>query len=353
MADGEKAPDPREACDPGEFIARLQALKDWSGLTYRDLSARAAAVGDVLPRSTVANMLTRTTVPREELLTAFVRACGVGPEALDSWLAVRKELAVRGRAEPAPGRCAGPEQPDREADGRPGGEPGDLLGRVGGTPPGGAADHGPGAGPADDGAVDGSLWWGARPLVPLICVLALVVAVTTVLSFMRGGGERHPESAESAEPVGPGAGPVRIRAVHSGLCLNERPGERNGQVYQVPCAEADTPRYSLVQLAGGLWRLRTDHPDFGPGCSGIPVDAGEPVGAPLVDQECGKRGPREEFRIDPYGDTRVRGYRMRSVHSGLCVEVRAGDDEPWTDVVQNPCADEAGGQLFSFDPRPR
>ncbi|AUA11141.1 hypothetical protein GTZ89_03955 [Streptomyces sp. SID8382] len=95
MADADRAPDPRRARSANEFITALQALKDWSRLTYRELSARADAVGDVLPRSTVANMLGRATLPREELVAAFVRACGVGPAELTVWLAVRKDLATR------------------------------------------------------------------------------------------------------------------------------------------------------------------------------------------------------------------------------------------------------------------
>ncbi|MGW7306686.1 helix-turn-helix domain-containing protein, partial [Streptomyces sp. NPDC054835] len=111
MTTGERAPDPREARNPAEFIARLQALKDRSGLTYRELSARAEAGGDVLPRSTVANMLARTTVPREELLAAFVRACGVPPERAQEWETVRAELAVRGRHGGGPDGPAGPGGP--------------------------------------------------------------------------------------------------------------------------------------------------------------------------------------------------------------------------------------------------
>ncbi|GGT29930.1 hypothetical protein GCM10010271_37410 [Streptomyces kurssanovii] len=70
------APDPERVRDPAGFVAAMQALKDRSGLTYRELTSRAEAVGDVLPRSTVANMLGRTTLPREELVAAFVRAAG-------------------------------------------------------------------------------------------------------------------------------------------------------------------------------------------------------------------------------------------------------------------------------------
>ncbi|MDV9197088.1 helix-turn-helix transcriptional regulator, partial [Streptomyces sp. Wh19] len=81
VVDG-RAPDPREARSTPEFIALLRLLKDVSGLTFRELSQRAEVVGDVLPRSTIANMLGRTSVPREELLAAFVRACGCGPAPL-------------------------------------------------------------------------------------------------------------------------------------------------------------------------------------------------------------------------------------------------------------------------------
>ncbi|MFV2118390.1 helix-turn-helix domain-containing protein, partial [Streptomyces sp. Act-28] len=95
MTDGERAPEPRDIHDPAGFVARLQALKDRSGLTYRELSARAEAVGDSLPRSTVADMLARGTLPREELLVAFVRACGAGPEETERWLAARPHQAAR------------------------------------------------------------------------------------------------------------------------------------------------------------------------------------------------------------------------------------------------------------------
>lgn len=514
MVDGERAPGPGEAGDPAGFLARLQALKDWTGLTYRELSARAEAVGDSLPRSTVANMLSRSTLPREELLAAFVRACGAGPEELERWLAVRKELAARHRLGPrpeppeppagegsAPGRppatAAGPDAPGRPAPAvlpvphlpstahsgmgprsagsvrvagevgphgvgpsaagvggtasqgvrmlgaeprgaGSGGGPGSGqgagaggphgAGSVGGGPGGtargepfgedpqgaeharaqptgrhsvgareqgvgphgadssgvdaqavhpggaepssdpqasGAAPHragsGPGYGPAAgpgtvgaDGArtrvrtrtpgAGGKVAWAA---VAVVGGVALVVAVVSVVALLRGADEGGHRGRAVA---GPAAGAVQVRAVHSGLCLNERPGQQSGVVYQVACADAVVPRYSLVRLDGGLWRLRSDHPDFGPGCSGVSVDAAEPDGAPLADQECGKRGDREAFRIEALGDDPVRGYRLRTAYSGLCLTVSEASDEPWTDIVQKPCTPDGAGQLFSFDP---
>ncbi|MFV0127700.1 RICIN domain-containing protein [Streptomyces sp. HMX112] len=409
MADGDIAPDPREARDPTGFIARLQALKDWSGLTCRELSARAEAAGDVLPRSTVANMLSRTTVPREESLTAFVRACGAGPDALETWLAVRKELAARGRTGPAgrvghraaeageigeigeaasragdggaPAGAGGPDGAPRGAAGAGRSAPGARHGSgafEGSCAPAdgaGGADGGPGWGslswPADpggegrgggdgrggDGHFDGDGHGGghrgagsglARFLVPVVAVLTLVIAVTTVVALVWGP---HEGRGEDEGPV-PAAGPVRIRATHSGLCLGERPGERGGQVHQVPCAAGDLPRYSLVPLPGGLWRIRSDHPEYGPGCAGVPAGTPERSGAPLVDQECGTRGPAEAFRVEPFAGGGTGGHRIRPDRSGLCLTVRGGAREPWAEVVQETCRTDGEGQLFGFEPRP-
>jgi hypothetical protein len=91
----------------------MRRLKAWSGMTHRDLERRAAAAGDVLPRSTLAAALRRDSLPREELLTAFVRACGCGRDRTGEWLAVRARLAMAVHAdgdvpEPPPDRLEAP-----------------------------------------------------------------------------------------------------------------------------------------------------------------------------------------------------------------------------------------------------
>ncbi|KUH37061.1 MULTISPECIES: helix-turn-helix domain-containing protein [Streptomyces] len=435
MSDRERAPGPAEARDPAAFVARLQALKDWSGLTYRELSARAEAVGDSLPRSTVANMLARATLPREELLAVFVRACGAGPAETERWMAAREEIAtrearattgcgaaaaegasgdgaspVRGAAgDGAAGRWGGSGAGGIRADGaggagrngsggasdgtrrmpggfaawpgRGGGDAtgsGHAAGDGNGSAPGGRSGTGgtgrP-AGPAGPGSAGGSggsgsaaggpaargsgrgtagagvrRWWTARLVVPVLGGLTLVVALTTVATLLRGTDERGHD--DRPRVTAPAPGPVHVRAVHSGLCLNERPGQDSGQVYQVECAGADVPRYSLDRLDGGLWRLVTDHPDFGRGCSGAPVDAPADVEAPLADQECGKRGAKEAYGIEPAEGGAHRGHRVRNAATGLCVTVPDGERRAWTAVVHRPCAPDAAGQLFSFDPRP-
>ncbi|NBM21291.1 XRE family transcriptional regulator, partial [Streptomyces sp. GC420] len=119
------APDPERVRNAAEFAERLQELKYWSALTYRELTARAEAMGEVLPRSTVANMLSRDTLPREELVSVFVRACGCGPAVAEVWLRVRKELAAGGGVRRPEGPGAEEEPPDAAdgtsgADGTPG-----------------------------------------------------------------------------------------------------------------------------------------------------------------------------------------------------------------------------------------
>lgn len=90
-------PSPDVATDEAEFIAALRRLKAWSGLSYRQLERRAAEAGRVLPYSTASTALGRKSLPREELLVAFVLACGLDDDEAASWVAVRKRIAVGGR----------------------------------------------------------------------------------------------------------------------------------------------------------------------------------------------------------------------------------------------------------------
>ncbi|MFD3532895.1 helix-turn-helix domain-containing protein [Streptomyces sp. NPDC058664] len=399
MAPGEHTPDPRGARTPAEFLARLQALKDWSGLTYRELAARAEARGDGLPRSTVANMLARPTLPREELLTTFVRACGVASETeLEEWRTVRRRLAGRGTyaaVEAGEGTGAGPGAPVAEAADPAAGEAeatdqaageaeatdqADAVTDPAGTvteagPAGAAATE---AGPASAGgpaapahpAVTGppSSWPdvaepphgpsvtrpGAparirRALVATVAVAGLVLAAVSVVAVLRDGrtgtGGQQPRTA-------PAAGDVRVRVVGTEFCLGERRGTRTGQIHQLPCAEAGVPLYSLAPVAAGRWRIVSDHPDYGPGCSGIP-SGGRIPDAAYEDSECGDPSRVETFALEPYG-TPVRGHRIVPVGSatpGSCVTVVGDRTAAWARLAQAPCAPDAAGQLFAFERR--
>ncbi|WNZ14151.1 hypothetical protein [Streptomyces sp. 11x1] len=87
--------------DAVAFVAALRRLKAWSGRSYRQLERRATEAGHTLPYSTAATMLGRDRLPREELVAAFVAACGVRAEEAEAWLDARVAIACGPPAETA------------------------------------------------------------------------------------------------------------------------------------------------------------------------------------------------------------------------------------------------------------
>lgn len=87
-----------------EFVRALQALKAWSGLSFREIEAKARASGLRLPFSTAAGMLRRSALPREDLLIAFTTACGLDDDEVTAWVAARKKIAVARATGVRPGR---------------------------------------------------------------------------------------------------------------------------------------------------------------------------------------------------------------------------------------------------------
>ncbi|MFI6540550.1 hypothetical protein ACIBHY_49385 [Nonomuraea sp. NPDC050547] len=78
-----------------EFMSGLRRLKAWSGRSYREIQARAQRAGHALPYSTAAGMLKRETLPREQVVEAFARGCGLGAEQASAWVAARKRVATQ------------------------------------------------------------------------------------------------------------------------------------------------------------------------------------------------------------------------------------------------------------------
>src|SRR5439155_146854 len=98
---GSYAPDPAAARDATEFREHLRRLKVWAGNPSFAWLARRCAV----PRSTLADALsaTRGTLPRLDVVSAFVTACGVDAAAADTWRSAWRRIevgpATRGGAE--------------------------------------------------------------------------------------------------------------------------------------------------------------------------------------------------------------------------------------------------------------
>ncbi|MFE9643658.1 hypothetical protein ACFYO0_05805 [Streptomyces sp. NPDC006365] len=92
--------------DPAAFMAALRRLKAWSGLSYRQLERRATEAGHTLPYSTAATMLGRERLPREELVVAFVTACGLWDDEAEAWADARTTIAC-GHLNAPPARNGG------------------------------------------------------------------------------------------------------------------------------------------------------------------------------------------------------------------------------------------------------
>ncbi|GIG57902.1 hypothetical protein Lfu02_22740 [Longispora fulva] len=92
--DGRPCPD--STGTPEEFVRALRRLKEWHGRSFRELEKRAAVSGDILPRATLTTALGRSTLPREEIVAAFVRACSEDEEDVRRWAGARRRLAAGG-----------------------------------------------------------------------------------------------------------------------------------------------------------------------------------------------------------------------------------------------------------------
>lgn len=86
--------DPTTATSPEQYVMLLRRVRDQSGLAYRETARRAQRNGDVLPASTLATMLGRSTLPRRDLVSALLRACDVPDDRAAAWLAVWGRLAA-------------------------------------------------------------------------------------------------------------------------------------------------------------------------------------------------------------------------------------------------------------------
>ncbi|GAA3503330.1 hypothetical protein GCM10019016_104400 [Streptomyces prasinosporus] len=301
--------DPQQARDTAEFITAMRELKERTGLTYRQLQERAAEHGEVLPRSTLADVLRGRTLPRPELLAAFVRACGDGERAAQ-WLAARDDLA---RGEVTEGRGADPRR----------------------------------------GVRPGARVFGVPVLPASVVLVALLAAAVWILVPSRddggskdaGGGGLAAADARAQLPKGR----VQIRpALANGLCLTDGYSSRHKSLVAVqrPCDEVAPQETTLVPLGGNTFRIRWYHPDHGPGC--LKALAGGP-GSGLLEpwDDCGKTTP---FRIAPAGPDGSRRYSLRVDGRG-CVTISDANTSEGAEAVVEPCRPK-DSQVFVIRPAP-
>ncbi|WEV23767.1 hypothetical protein OYE22_00170 [Streptomyces sp. 71268] len=302
---------PHQAGDPGEFTAAMRQLKERSGLTYRQIEKRAAEHGEVLARSTLADVLSGKVAPRPELVAAFVRVCGDG-DRVGEWLRARERALSKGRSQAdSAAAAATPAQRTRRGVGQ------------------------------------------RRKPALLLGVAAVIIGGATVwgVSLVGESGGSGGGGGDASAPSGEGAvlprGPVRIRPVLAdNMCLTDGRVEGYDSLVAVqrPCRDVAPQETELVPAANGTFRVRWYHPDHGEGCLNV-VTA--PTGAALLEpwEDCGKTS---RFYVDPSASGGDDRYVLRVVGGG-CVAISGSGRSAGAPAVKQPC-DGGGAQLFSISP---
>lgn len=342
--------EPGEARTPAEYVGLLRRLKEHSGLTYRQLEERAAERGDVLARSTLADVLRRDVLPRAEVVSALVRACGP-EEDVAEWLAARQRLAECER-------LTGAEMPEASGAGHAP-EPDGVL----------DADRVPGTGRVPEGEAAGGGRTRTVPLAPLVALASLGTVVLLVVAavVLLPDGERTGDSKGDGA-AGPTPGWSRVRPVGAPtLCLTDGEARVDGDTKTVavqrPCAEAVPPRTYLQRESDGLYIIKWDHPDHGPGCLTV-LDGGPFHGMlePWPWKACQGGSTAQRFRIEraPGGGTDHWRFRPAQDAEPLCVGIRESAEDPdgsqgsdkagAVAVAQRCTVQDANGQVFIIEP---
>ncbi|MGW5866709.1 helix-turn-helix domain-containing protein [Streptomyces sp. NPDC055239] len=317
---------PSGARDAAGLVQLMRQLKERSGLTYRELEERAARSGDVLARSTLADILRRTSLPRPDVLAAFVRACGDG-QRVGAWLEARDRIAAYPDIAPVPATDPGPEA---------------------GDPP-----------PRTVGS------WGRRPHWTrgrtVVLALSLTVPLLALVAWgLLPGGSGDP-GTPAAAATGAGArtlgGWVTVRPVSTpDLCLTDgrdRDGAYGSAVaVQLPCSRATVPRTYLEPAGEGLYRIQWHHPEEGKGCLAI-MRSGPVKGMLEPRNDCGQatlfraeavtaEAATTEVATTEAGDK----VRLRPTDSSKCVGIADNDTAAGAEAIEERCTGAADQQFL-------
>ncbi|WP_058042036.1 XRE family transcriptional regulator [Streptomyces roseifaciens] len=273
----------RRARDAGEFTDRMRRLKERSGLTYRELEQRAQDRGEVLPRSTLSDVLQRQSLPRPELLVAFLHVCGVEDEReIAAWLETRTRI---------------------------------------------------------EGASGSRRRLRSKPLAAAVAVIAVLLLAAGVWTLLPDDeGEARTPAAAAVR------GWVEIRPARAPhLCLTEgrdRSGAYTSAIAaQRPCKEARPPHTYLKPVHDGPdapHYIEWHHPTHGRGC--LTIRRSAPAKGMLEPWDaCTRANKDQQFRVEPAG-TESR-YRLRAESTSQCIGISSDDTRPEAEAVEKRCAD--------------
>ncbi|MET9572431.1 hypothetical protein ABZY34_25420 [Streptomyces virginiae] len=302
--------EPERAEDIAAFVGLMRALKDRTGMTYRQLEQQAAHQGTVLPRSTLADVLAGKKLPRPQLVVDFVRVCGDGDRA-EAW------LQAWGRILALP--------PDEDGTTEMAPRPAARLG----TPR------------------------RVRLLLRLtaVCLLGGLAATGWLLSPSTGAAKAALDGASTApyHPAPLPTGWIRIRpATAPALCVTD--GHVSDRRFtpmvavQRPCGQTAPQKTSLQMMGAGTYRIRWDHPEEGPAC--LKAHTYGP-GAGLLEPWAACE-QSTAFRIEP---SPARGAHHYLIHldDHRCIGIKNADTRLGTEAEIQPCTGKEN-QIFLIEP---
>ncbi|MFJ4878310.1 helix-turn-helix domain-containing protein [Streptomyces sp. NPDC088745] len=301
-----EAPQPARTGTPAEFTASLRALRLWSGLTYRQLEARAGARSDTLPTSTIATTLGRVTLPREQFVDAFTRACGLSDEDVREWREARRRIAT-----------TGPASATADSDDRPAAPPAGAPARIPRWRRAAGLLGAAGIGVVGTLGVTGLLHASPTPgTLPETAVAGL--RMPAVGSWARIHPARTPE-----------------------FCLTEG-RDRSGRyatavAAQRLCTKEALPQVFLEPLSGNAVQIQWHHPKHGIGCLTVLTDG---PGRDLIEPRdgCADTDPAQQFRLELLGPAAAARFRIRPAVTGQCLGLRGQDTQDGAEVVHGRCS---------------
>ncbi|WP_244315824.1 helix-turn-helix domain-containing protein [Streptomyces albidochromogenes] len=306
-------PSPYEAQDAAGFVESMRQLKERAGLTYRELEERAARNGDVLARSTLADILRRKSLPRPDLLAAFVRACG-DARRTGAWLEARDRIAADSAAAPPTDTAQA-----SEAAPRPPAHPSTAVRRR----------------------------WTTRRMVVATTGLLLPLSAVVLWMLLPDSSDGPGRQAADAGALrAPTDGWVTIRIARAPeLCLTDGRDRRGAYAdavaVQLPCARAPVPRTYLEPAGEGLYRVQWHHPQQGKGC--LTVMSTGPVKGMLEPRD--NCGGATLFHVEATAG----GHRLRPNHSSQCVGISGDETNEAAEAILERCTG-AADQRFLIRP---
>jgi hypothetical protein len=282
------------------------------------VEAKAAASGDSLPTSTIASALGRSTLPREYIVEAMARACGLDDADVRRWLEARQAIA------------SGTD--DTSHSGQQG-----------------LAEDGDGTFPPPRASR-----LSARLVVPvLIAAVVAGLGIGAYILFLDDDRTTLTPNSEQLASTGPPVPGLTMGAVGSwaeiraaaapNLCLTEGRDTTGRYPHVVaalrPCEEAVPPRTYLRPLGDGLVQIQWHHPVHGIGCL---VALSEGVAKNLIEpwESCDEERLPQVFRMELVGPPDSRRYRFHPTHSGMCIGISRKEVVDGREATHGPCTGE-------------